>query len=131
MLTGTSVIENLNLQLLSLLDFGLGANARVSPNTVLINAMGIRVTLNEQIIGGNGDSLQSLTTSAIAIVLDDYLLGGRLWTGNLIVGNSYTAIDMDYISPPSAVPEPAIWLQLIAGFNLTGAVVRRRKVVAG
>ena len=77
-LTGTSVIENLNLQLFSLLDFGLGANARVSLNTVLINAMGIRVTLNEQIIGGNGGSSQSLTTNAIAIVIDDYLLGGRL-----------------------------------------------------
>ena len=130
MFTGTSVIENLNLQLLSLLDFGLGANARVSPNTVLINEMGIRVTLNEQIIGGNGGSSQSLTTNAIAIVLDDYLLGGRLLTGNLIVGSSYAAIDMDDISPPSAIPEPAMWLQLIAGFGLTGAMLRCRKTVA-
>jgi hypothetical protein len=28
----------------------------------------------------------------------------------------------------SAVPEPATWLMLIAGFGLTGAALRRRQV---
>ena len=92
--------------------------------------MGIRVTLNQQIIGGNGGSSQSLTTNAITIVFDDQRLDGRLLTGNLMVGSSYAAIDMDDISPPSAIPEPAIWLQLIAGFGLTGAMLRYRKTVA-
>ena len=30
----------------------------------------------------------------------------------------------------AAVPEPAVWLQLIAGFGIMGAVVRRRRAVA-
>ena len=128
--TGTSVFKNLHLELRSLLNFGLAANAQVLPNTVLIDQLGIRIVLNEQIVGGNGDTSQALTTNAIDIRLNNYLLGGRSLTGNLIVGNSYASIDIDdAIIPTPGVPEPAVWLQLIAGFGLTGAVLRRRKPV--
>ena len=128
--TGTSVFKNLHLELRSLLNFGLAANAQVLPNTVLIDQLGIRIVLNEQIVGGNGDTSQALTTNAINIRLNNYLLGGRSLTGNLIVGNSYASIDIDdAIIPTPGVPEPAVWLQLIAGFGLTGAVLRRRKPV--
>jgi len=32
-----------------------------------------------------------------------------------------------YVTTPSAVPEPATWGMMIAGFGLTGAVMRRRR----
>ena len=124
LLTGTSVFTNLNVRLLSLVNFGLGANAQVLPNTVLINALGIKITLNEQIAGRVGNTVQSLTTNAISIVLTDYALGGRLLTGKMVFGNSQSVVNFD--RPAAAVPEPAVWLQLIAGFGLTGAVLRRR-----
>jgi hypothetical protein len=30
-------------------------------------------------------------------------------------------------APPPAIPEPASWAMLIAGFGLTGAALRRRR----
>lgn len=129
--TGTSQFEDLSVKLLSLVNFGLGANASVVPNTVLINNLGIKITLNEQIAGGNGVTMQSLTTNAISIVLTDYLIGGRLLSGHLIIGNSKAQINYDDINNPpetGVVPEPAIWLELIAGFGLTGGIMRRRAV---
>lgn len=129
-LTGQSVFENLNLTLLGLLNFDLGANAQVAANTSLINALGISILLNEQIVGGNGTTAQSLTTNAINIRLLNYSLGGKLLTGNLIIGHSYAEVNFDIPDPQPSVPEPAVWLQLIAGFGLTGIVVRRRRTLA-
>lgn len=126
-LVGSSVFENLDLQLLGLLNFGLGVNAQVSPNFVLVDALGLRIVLNEQIVGGNGGDFQSLTTNALNIGFVDYLLGGRLLTGNVIIASSYAEIRFDDPDPVGAVPEPAVWLQLVTGFGLTGFAVRRRK----
>lgn len=123
-LVGNAVFENLDLTLLGLLNIDLGVNAQVAANSVLIDALGIRIVLNEQIVGGNGADFQSLTTNAINIRLVNYLLGGRLLTGNLIVGNSYGEIRMD--DQVGSVPEPAVWLQFITGFGLAGIAIRRR-----
>lgn len=133
-LTGTSVYEDLNLSVLGLLGVNLGANATSAPNNVLLDTLGLRIVLNEQIVGGNGGSMQSLTTNAINIGFNNYLLGGRLLTGNVIIGNSFASIVIDPadpIDPPvSGVPEPAVWLQMIAGFGLAGFAMRRRRVAA-
>lgn len=37
---------------------------------------------------------------------------------------------VDYVGPVAGVPEPASWAMLIAGFGLTGAVMRRRRFTA-
>jgi hypothetical protein len=133
-LTGRSVFEDLDLRVLSLLNVDFGANVEFAPNTVLLDALGLRIVLNEQIVGGNGGSMQSLTTNAINIGFDNYLLGGRLLTGNIIVANSFAGIVVDpavVVDPPvSGVPEPAVWLQMILGFGLAGLVVRRRQAAA-
>lgn len=127
-LSGRAVFENLDLNLLSLLNFSLGANAEVVPNFTLFNGLGLKIVLNEQIIGGNGTTEKSLTTNALRISFVDYLLGGRLLTGDLIVGNSFAGIEIDPTEPPApGVPEPGVWLQMIAGFGLVGVVVRRRR----
>jgi hypothetical protein len=51
-----------------------------------------------------------------------------LRTFRAVVGGSFSSDP----APTVAVPEPAIWLQLIAGFGLVGVAARRRKVaIAG
>jgi hypothetical protein len=126
-LAGQSVFTNLNVELLSLLNFSLGANAQIAPNTVLTDVLGLRIVLNEQITGGNGSNILSLATNAMHLFFSDYLLGGRLLSGEVVVAHSYASsyasVNLDSISP---APEPAIWLQLITGFGLTGVLLRRR-----
>ena len=58
-------------------------------------------------------------------------------TGNLVAGQGQPAISasFSFASPPvidgggnpGAVPEPAAWAMLIAGFGMTGAAMRRRQ----
>lgn len=123
-LTGQSVFTNLNLELLSLLNFSLGANAQVTANTVLYNLLGLRIVLNEQISGGDGITSLSLATNAIHLAFNDYVLGGRTLRGDVIIGHSAASINLDQISP---APEPAVWLQFVAGFGLIGLGLRGRQ----
>lgn len=125
-LTGQSVFENLDLSLLGLLDFSLGANAEVVPNFVAFDLLGLTITLNEQSITGNGLTERGIITNAFHLVFDNYILGGRALTGDLIIGQSRASISIDP-SVGGAVPEPGVWLQMIAGFGLVGLAVRRRR----
>ncbi len=122
-LVGESVLSNLNLSVLGLLDFSLGANAQVAPNFVALDALGLRIILNEQTSFTNGSTFESLVTNALRINFNNFILGGRTLTGDLIVGQSRASIDVS----AAAVPEPAVWLQLLAGFGLTGMIVRSRR----
>jgi len=123
-LVGSSVFSNLNLTVLGVPTLSLGANAQVGANFVAYNQLGLKVTLNEQKAFSNGSSFQSLITNALHISFIDFLLDGRTVTGDVIIGQSRASIDF---SPAEPVPEPAIWLQLITGFGLTGMVVRKRR----
>jgi hypothetical protein len=40
----------------------------------------------------------------------------------------FTAVTTTSATPVSAVPEPATWALMLAGFGLTGAAIRRRRV---
>jgi probable HAF family extracellular repeat protein len=87
-----------------------------------------------RITGNIGANTTILTANAINNL-------GQI-TGWYKAGNSYRAYRLDpYIDistclfcsgPPitGAVPEPASWAMLIAGFGLTGAMARRRRLVA-
>lgn len=59
---------------------------------------------------------------------------GFTQTGDLIVGEAQPSISGSFtFSSPSmiaGVPEPASWAMLIAGFGLTGASMRRRRIVS-
>ncbi|GGI84882.1 hypothetical protein GCM10007973_21870 [Polymorphobacter multimanifer] len=123
-LTGTSTFSNLDLAGPSPFTLNLGANAQIDPNFVAFDAGGLRIILNEQTLTGNGTTSQSLVTNAIRIVFSDYILGDRAITGDVIFAQSRATID---ILPSAVIPEPAVWLQLIAGFGLAGLIVRRRR----
>jgi hypothetical protein len=123
-LTGTSTFSNLDFDVPGLLDFSLGANAQVDPNFIVLEALGLRIILNEQTRTGNGDTSQTLVTNAMRINFSNYTLGGRAISGDLIFAQSRATIDF---TPAAAIPEPAIWLQLVVGFGLAGTIVRRRR----
>lgn len=123
-LVGSSVFSNLSLTVLGAPTLSLGANAQVGANFVAYDLLGLKVTLNEQQSFSNGSSFQSLITNALHINFNNFLLGGRTVTGDVIVGQSRASIDFSLVD---AVPEPAIWLQLITGFGLAGMVVRKRR----
>ncbi len=80
---------------------------------------------------------QNYTTGfgSSAIVLTGLSLTGGSHT--LQLGNGMTSFyvmlsEVEFAGTPAAVPEPAAWSLLIAGFGLTGAALRRRAaLVAG
>lgn len=125
--TGNATLTNLDLLILSLLDFSLGASGEVAPNTTFLQLPGLTIVLNEQIIDDTG-LVQSITVNALRASFDDIVLGGQIIFGDLVISSSRAEIRFD--PQDTAVPEPAIWLQLITGFGLAGTAVRRRRRAA-
>ena len=119
-LTGQSSFTNLNLNVAGLPILSLGSNAQVAPNFVAYNLNGLTITLNQQ-SASLFDNTRVLITNAIGISFTNYLLDGRSLTGSITVGQSIAEFVGD-----APVPEPASWLQLLAGFGLTGLALRRR-----
>jgi choice-of-anchor A domain-containing protein len=84
-------------------------------------------------IGLNGLNLAGSILAPLASLSQQ---GGRIG-GSMVVRN-YTSgganIDGNgqfaYANPPGAVPEPANWVMMIAGFGLIGGAMRRRRLVA-
>lgn len=71
----------------------VSANGPAAPNTVAFSNASVTVTLNQQITAGavscNGAcafSPSGITTSAIAIHLDNASIGGHLVTGDILIG---------------------------------------------
>jgi hypothetical protein len=46
-------------------------------------------------------------------------------------GTGTITYNTGYVTVPTAVPEPATWAMMIAGFGLAGAALRRRRAAAG
>lgn len=126
---GSSTIAGLDLTGLGLggLLFDGSLFVNPDPNTVLLDLLGLRIVLNEQIWSGDGVTDLGLSTNALRLSFSDFLLGGRLVTGDIILGHSSASIRGYEVTPPAgAVPEPESWALLIAGFGLIGAAMRRR-----
>ena len=127
---GSSTIEGLDVGGLSLALGGLflDSSLYVNPNanTVLVDLLGLRIVLNEQTHTGNGVSDIGIATNALRLTFDDFLLGGKLVSGDVIVGHSQASIS-GYTAPPPAVPEPTTWAMLITGFGLVGGAMRMRR----
>jgi len=83
------------------------------PNTTLYNSGGILIIANEQILGGDGSALRTLTTNALRVSLS---IAGVV-TGSIIVGQSQAAL--------SAVPEPGT--AALLGLGLVAIAVRGRR----
>lgn len=121
--SGSSTLEGLTIGGSALGVITIDGAAFVNPaaNTVLLDILGLRIVLNEQLTTGNGFTTLSETTNALHISFNNFLVGGGLLSGDVIVGHSAAAISAD------AVPEPAAWALMIAGFGMVGAASRHRR----
>ncbi|HEX9671044.1 MAG TPA: hypothetical protein VGC93_16365 [Thermoanaerobaculia bacterium] len=70
-------------------------SAQAAPNTVAFDDLGVRVVLNEQAIGGDGLTAGSVAVNAIHVTLDDILLGGVLYSGEVIVSHAEADLQCD------------------------------------
>lgn len=128
--TGFTQIEGLTLSgsLLGnvVIDGSLFVNP--DPNTVLfsLGVLGsetLRIILNEQVPVSNGVHTAGISTNAIHVILNGLPVGTGLVSGNIYIARSQALIS----DAEAAVPEPAMWAQMIAGFALAGLVMRRRQ----
>jgi len=103
-LTATGSTTLVNAGVGGTLGLGLRINASVPPNTVLLNLLGVRVVLNEQIVGGDGLTSRTINVNAIHISIQNSLLGplGRL-TSDIVIAHSDAQI---VCAPPPPPPTP-------------------------
>ncbi len=107
---GTTTIAGLTLNGLAL----GGASFVPGVNDIILNALGVTVTLNKEVLTGTAASGESLAVNAIDVSFNNVLatLSGTtgLLNGTIDIGNSFASITAN----ATAVPEPAS-LALLAG----------------
>jgi uncharacterized repeat protein (TIGR01451 family) len=103
-LTATGSTTLVNAGAGGTLGLGLQIGATVPPNTVLLNLLGVRVVLNEQVVGGDGITSRSISVNAIHISVQNSLLGplGRL-SGDIVIAHSNAQV---VCAPPPPPPTP-------------------------
>jgi hypothetical protein len=86
-----------------------------APNTVLVNAGGVRVVLNEQTISGNGVTSRDISTNAVDVTFTNApfasATGPGLLNGTIILSHSEAHVQ----GAVAAVPEPASFVLLGTG----------------
>jgi hypothetical protein len=122
--TGTTTIEGISVNGSPVIDL------TPAPNTVLLNALGITIILNEQTPSGNGIDNADLEVNALHISFVDVpaILGTTLGllNGDIIISHSEAAL----IAEPNVVdvPEPGSLLLLAGGITLIFGLRRKRLV---
>lgn len=89
--TGTTTLENAGAG--GTLGIGLTISSNPPPNFELLNLLGIRVVLNEQIVTGDGVNSRGITVNAIRIDLTNTILSliGAL-SGDIIIAQSQAEV---------------------------------------
>ncbi len=120
---GSSALEDLTITGTALggltIDGSLYAHA--APNTILFDAGGLEIILNEQTPSGDGVTSGGVMVNAIHAIFTDFALGTGLLNGDVIVSHSEAEI-----LGVSAVPEPGTWAMMLLGVAGIGFSARRR-----
>jgi PEP-CTERM motif len=117
--TGSSTLADL---VITVLGSSINIPLSPSPNDVIFDSFGVKVTLNQQIheVGG-GSFAAGIITNAIAIDFTD----SPQVTGFIDIAQSKASIS------EAAVPEPSTWAMMALGFvGLAFAYRRSRKLAA-
>jgi uncharacterized repeat protein (TIGR01451 family) len=104
-LTATGATTLVNAAAGGTLGLGLHIGASVAPNTVLLNLLGVRVVLNEQIVSGDGVTSRAIAVNALHVSVQNSLLGalGRL-SGDVVIAHSEARV---VCAPPPPPPAPS------------------------
>src|SRR4029453_5441777 len=87
----------------SLLPVDLALPEHPEPNTVLLDHLGMRVVLNEQIRSGDGTGDAGIEVNAIHIYLDDVLVSGLgALRGEVIIGHAEAALTCGCADAPTS-----------------------------
>jgi hypothetical protein len=86
-----------------------------APNDVLFTLPGLTVTLNQQI--PDKTETEGITTNAIAIDFADFHVGLNAVNGAVDIGQSAASL--------TVIPEPATWVEMLAGFGAVGLLLVR------
>ncbi len=125
-LHGSSTITNLSLStLIPGLNVSVNAAANPAANTTILDLgslVGLKIIANEQIltdvVTGNTHTA-TLTTNALDINFTNFLLGGKILNGQIIVAQSSASFTR-------AVPEMSTWAMMIIGLGGLGGSLRSR-----
>ena len=106
----------------------------IAPNTVILGAAGVRVTLNEQVLTGAGTSNETLLVNTIDIslanaaqpILGDALKRANLLNGSIVIGHSKASLSA--VADAKPVPEPASLLLCATGLFGIGLCRARRRL---
>lgn len=73
-------------------------------NLVLLDTLGIRVVVNEQIVTGDGVLTRGLEVNALHISIDVSLLGIGALSGDIVLGHSEAAVECSSVPTPTPTP---------------------------
>ncbi len=106
--SGSASLENAYLSVAGLSLLGLGVNdttgalvANPSPNLIILDALGITVTLNRQIVDCLFASC-SISVDALVVEFTDFVFGGSLLNGDLVIGHSQASLNASPVPLPAA-----------------------------
>jgi len=142
--SATLTAFNLGSNLSTDIDFSIGAaTTDLAWNSVLpLSAISALLTAPYTNIHSNDISTKTIKSGTTYEAEFDSLTGNLLFIGagfdqqdsknikNRNDGFKLGALGLSTLPPPPAVPEPATWAMMIAGFGLVGAAMRRRRPAA-
>lgn len=86
---------------------GLSVPGSPAPNTTLVNLLGIRVVLNEQILTGNGTTNRRIQVNAVHVTISNAVLSliGAL-SGDIVISHAEAQVTCDGVPTPTPTPTP-------------------------
>jgi hypothetical protein len=84
---------------------------------VVVAIPGLSVVLNMQT--PDTKEAEGITTDAIAIGFTDFPIGPNVVSGTIVLGQSEASL--------SVIPEPATWVEMLAGFGAVGLLMARAR----
>lgn len=101
----------------------------IAPNTVILNAAGVRVTLDEQVLTGAGTDNATLLVNAIDVgltnaaqpIVGDLTGCAKLLNGSMVIGQSKASLSA--VADAKPMPEPAFLLLCTTGLLRVGLSV--------